>query len=909
MVSTADTNAAVEKRAVTYAVWTGGLLIAFGLSVKSRWLGTGELHTLMELAAMTLAILVGVLALVRYYTRKNNTILFVGAGFFGTGLLDGYHALVTSSFFASYFPSGLASLIPWSWVASRLFLSVLMVLAWLAWRREQRLGKEGRIREGLVYLSVAVLTMASFLFFAFHPLPRAYYPEYMFHRPEEFVPAAFFLIALAGFVNKGTWRRDTFEHYLVISLVIGVIGQAVFMSLSGKLFDAMFDAAHLLKVLSYLIVLTGLIINMAQLFRRGEESAREIAAKAHELADRESRLRAIVNTVIDAIITIDEKGTIQSVNPATERMFGYGPGDLIGKNVSSLAEEPHRADHDTYLSNYMTTGEAKIIGKARELEARRRSGETFPIELGVVEVVLDEERLFVGVIRDITERKEADRVKSEFISTVSHELRTPLTSIRGSLGLVQGGAVGKLEASVGEMIELAVNNTDRLINLVNDLLDMEKIESGNMKFRFEKLDLGEVVRRAVEANQGYAEQFGVQFVVETADEEVLVWGDSERLTQVIANLLSNAAKFSPEGDAIDIRVSGKGGVARVEVEDHGPGMRDEVHQFIFQKFYQADSSDARIRGGTGLGLSITKTIVSKHGGTIDFLTSTKEGHSGTTMFFELPILGETAATGAEPPPKPALARKRPAPAETGEPARILVCEDDPDAARLIAFMLEQEGYATDIAESAEAAKALLRQNRYDLMTVDVMLPDQDGISLIRDISIDEATKNLPFVVVSVKATETREEVETAVLGITDWLDKPIDRDRLLEVVSRNVDSGRGRASRILYVEDDDDLVEVVRVLLRGTADVVAAGSLKEARDLLSKEDFELVILDIGLPDGSGLTLLPSLKPEDSRSIPVIIFSGDEIGPEVASEVEAALVKSRTSDDQLLATVRSLLANG
>ena len=249
------------------------LVLAYVALTDSTWQGSTELHTITEVIAAILALIVGLVAIVRFYAKKNNTYLFVGTGFIGTALLDCYHAVVTSSFFNQLLPSAPPSLIPWSWNASRTFLALLMLLSYWAWKREQRLKAAGGIGEGAVYTSVAVLTLISFCFFAFVPLPRAYYPELFFGRPEEFVSAALFLMALAGYLKKGIWRQDPFENALVVSLVIGFTGQALFMSRSFGLFDAMFDAAHLLKLASYGVMLYGLLKNTYTLFVQADISA------------------------------------------------------------------------------------------------------------------------------------------------------------------------------------------------------------------------------------------------------------------------------------------------------------------------------------------------------------------------------------------------------------------------------------------------------------------------------------------------------------------------------------------------------------------------------------------------------------------------------------------------------------
>ena len=232
------------------------------------WQGNRELHTVMEVVATLLATTVGVLSLVRFYSKRNNRYLFLATGFLGTALLDGYHAIVTSSLLQYVMPSPPASLIPWSWNASRTFLAILMTLMWLASKWEQKRGDVARIQEGLVYALVGAMTIASFCFFAFVPLPRAYYPELFFGRPEEFIAAVFFLAAMCGFMAQSDFRLDSFDTWLVWSLLVGFVSQAFVMSRSFALFDMPFDLAHSLKIVSYALVLTGLLMRCIGCFWR-----------------------------------------------------------------------------------------------------------------------------------------------------------------------------------------------------------------------------------------------------------------------------------------------------------------------------------------------------------------------------------------------------------------------------------------------------------------------------------------------------------------------------------------------------------------------------------------------------------------------------------------------------------------
>jgi signal transduction histidine kinase len=249
------------------------------------------------------------------------------------------------------------------------------------------------------------------------------------------------------------------------------------------------------------------------------------------------------------------------------------------------------------------------------------------------------------MVRDITERKKIERMKAEFVSTVSHELRTPLTSIRGSLGLIMAGVAGALPEQARELVGIAHKNSDRLTRLINDILDMERIESGKMRFDLKPQHLMPIVEQAVEAIRGYGQELGVGFEIVASQPAARVNVDADRLLQVLANLLSNAAKFSPRASRVEVAVSGAAGnKVRVAVADRGPGIPEEFRGGIFQKFSQADASDTRAKGGSGLGLSISKAIVEKLGGEIAFESI---AGMGTTFYVDLPALPPKLGDGRD----------------------------------------------------------------------------------------------------------------------------------------------------------------------------------------------------------------------------------------------------------------------
>ncbi|MEI8188746.1 MAG: ATP-binding protein [candidate division NC10 bacterium] len=396
--------------------------------------------------------------------------------------------------------------------------------------------------------------------------------------------------------------------------------------------EGAYEQTRLLLVKGALLVLVigvGLLILLDTERRRGEQV----------LMESEERTRAILDHTVDGIITIDERGVIQEFNPSAERIFGYSAVEMVGRKVNELMPLPYREQHDTYLARYLATRESGVIGTVREVSGCRRDGTLVLLELSMSEVVLHRQRLFTGIVRDISERKAVERMKDEFVSIVSHELRTPLTSIRGALGLLAGGTLGHLPESGRRMLEVAVTNTDRLVRLINDLLDMERIESGRVQLRRQAYIAGDLMLQASEVMRPMAEKAGVRIEMTTNSDRL--WVDSDRVIQTLTNLLSNAIKFSPPGTTIRLGAERRDAEILFHVRDQGRGIPADKRETIFGRFQQVDASDAREKGGTGLGLAICRSLVEQHGGRIWVESTPGEG---STFFFTLPRLAERTAT-------------------------------------------------------------------------------------------------------------------------------------------------------------------------------------------------------------------------------------------------------------------------
>jgi PAS domain S-box-containing protein len=603
-------------------------------------------------------------------------------------------------------------------------------------------------------------------------------------------------------------------------------------------------------------------------------------AYTHQQAKTE--LKAILDNAMDGIMVINGQGVVQSVNPAACSVFGYSDEQLLGQNINKIMPEPYASAHDGYLQRYLSGNAAGIIGKITELKGLHKNGTTFPLELGISELSRKDEYLFIGVVRDITERKRLERMKSEFVSTVSHELRTPLTSIMGSIGLIRGGAAGELPTQAGHMLAIAHNNADRLVRLINDILDTEKIESGRMEFHMQPLKINLLINQAIEENRGFGERHNVGLSWSGGDSELEVQGDQDRLLQVMTNLISNAVKYSPQEKEVDVAIEQNNGHITILVTDCGLGIPVEFHNRLFQKFSQADSSDTRQKGGTGLGLAISKAIVEHHGGTIGFNTKENEG---TTFYFSLPLLSQPKSIKLS---------------DVNNHDRVLICEDDRDVATLLQLILKEAKIDSDITLNAEEAKKMLAANDYVALTLDLMLPGQDGISFLRELRETAETHDLPVVVISAKATEGKHELNGGAVNILDWIDKPIDAERLIGDLKRL--KKNGDRPNILHIEDDLDVAAVVAAIVSGVANVDIATSLKEAKEQLNHNDYQLIILDLTLPDGNGEDILPLLQLKGGESIPVVVFSARDVKESAAADVSQALVKSLTSNEELLETI-------
>jgi len=363
------------------------------------------------------------------------------------------------------------------------------------------------------------------------------------------------------------------------------------------------------------------------------EAKRKEQAVMESLRASEERVRSIIENMLVGLVTVTPEGRIETVNPRMEQILGYTQAELAGKHIASLFAGPQSSDPETFFNLL----KGKAMGHEFEQVARKKNGDSCAIEISLSEFNAREGPRLIANVLDVTERHEMERLKQEFVAMVSHDLRTPLTSIRTFLDMLTRGVYGALTDTGIQRSGMAERNISRLIALINDLLDIEKMEAGRLDMHLEPTAVEPVLARSLEAVRGFAEQHQVQIAVEPTSARVMADGD--RLVQVLVNLLSNAVKFSPADSTVTVSAVETPKFVELRVADKGRGVPPEHRQAIFERFRQVQLSDSKQKGGTGLGLAICKAIVEQHGGTIGVES---DPGAGSTFWFRIPTAAATA---------------------------------------------------------------------------------------------------------------------------------------------------------------------------------------------------------------------------------------------------------------------------
>jgi signal transduction histidine kinase len=413
----------------------------------------------------------------------------------------------------------------------------------------------------------------------------------------------------------------------------------------GLLFTALIGAGALLitgRAQSIEILVGQRTTELAQINEKLADEICDHLTTEHALEKERELLRTVVNNLYEGIMVLDTAGELKMANGVAYRMIRSITGEDLVDLPRTSGFRIYAPDGITELLPEQTPHYCALRGQTVSdfemvVQAPGRAAMTLIVNAQPLLTNDHERHGAIVVLRDITDSKAIERMKAEFVATVSHELRTPITSIRGSLGLIAGGVTGPLADKTRNLVEIALRNSDRLARLINDLLDMEKMESGKMQFELVQQPLIALIEQAIEANSGYAQSYNVRYELQPSP-DMMVNVDAFRLLQVMSNLLSNAAKFSLPKSTVEIAVVDRTAIngtriARVQITDRGAGIPEEFRSRIFQKFSQSDSSDARAKSGTGLGLAICKAIVEQMGGQIGYET---QANIGSTFYFDLP---------------------------------------------------------------------------------------------------------------------------------------------------------------------------------------------------------------------------------------------------------------------------------
>jgi signal transduction histidine kinase/CheY-like chemotaxis protein len=469
----------------------------------------------------------------------------------------------------------------------------------------------------------------------------------------------------------------------------------------------------------------------------------------------------------------------------------------------------------------------------------------------------------------LREHTQLDSVKDEFISTVSHELRTPLTSIRGALGLLSSGMLGQVDAKALNLLRIASTNTDRLVRLINDILDLERMGSDRAPLSIHRCSLPELIVQAVETMAPMAEAAGVRVeIVTQPDAEAIAFnGDPDRILQMLCNLLSNAIKFSPSGSAIRLVSSVSTSNFILRVEDHGRGIPTEKLESIFDRFQQVEPSDSRQKGGTGLGLAICRSIAVQHGGSVwaERNDAADPSQSGSTFVLQLPRISMSDEVR---------------PSRTQPSGAILICDDDAGIRHILAAQLRQHGYTVLEAEGGEQALQLADHQHIEAILLDLYMPGISGWETLERLKQNPASATIPVVIMSALSPAARTANTPSLISAAQgWVQKPFTDSLLLAELGRVLHSCAG-PGRILLVEDDLDLATVIlsgfeASCARGEEVVIEhVTTVQQAKQTCLAAPPDILILDIRLPDGTGFALVEWLRQRPPfNTLPLVVYSG------------------------------------
>ena len=681
--------------------------------------------------------------------------------------------------------------------------------------------------------------------------------------------AVFVIPILMASVLLRPWA--SFVMAIIVSLFISVIGLSI--NIVPNLFAVgiffMVALVSWLSARSLDHVLRDLRKANQELDQRVEERTIDLAeALAREHAES-NKNQAILTAIADGVVVFDNDGKAILVNPAIGRLLDRSPETIIGADIKTLMGGDVNAADKEMVVNLLAAQDLHRSSVKFLWGAKTLSVSFAPVgdpTGGVTGTV--------AVFRDFTFEAEVDRMKSDFVSIVSHELRTPLTSIKGYLDLISIGASGPVTKQQKSFLAIARDNAERLNELVTDLLDISRIESGKTELNVQVVSIRGVIEEAATVLRKEFDDRGLSLTLDLPSDLPQIFGDPNRISQIMTNLLSNAHKYTVQGGAT-VQARRTPDAIQVDVIDTGLGISAEDQTRLFTRFFRVDDPTVRQQPGTGLGLNITKSLVEMHGGQI-WLQS--QPGLGSTFSFTLPLpagLVHEIAPGETKVLEPASQ-----PAVVALPAGpwILVVDDDPDVSQLFQLQLEKAGYRVNIVTQGSRVLDIARQLQPELITLDLLM-DTDGLVVLSQLKADPQTSRIPVVIVSV----VPDAKKGMALGAIDYLVKPLQEGQLLSCVQRVLDqldsSSRGK---ILVVDDERDIVGWLKhVLTHYGFSVTEAYDGVQALEVVAVDRPDLILLDLKMPRMDGRATIRRLREqEETRSVPIIVFTATQLSEEV-----------------------------
>ena len=630
-----------------------------------------------------------------------------------------------------------------------------------------------------------------------------------------------------------------------------------------------------------------------------------------DISDRKASEAEILNLnraleiAVVGISQIDLPGNFIQINPNYASMLGYQKEEIIGMDWQQTV---HPDDREKTLAAYqemLANDKAEI-----EVRALRKNGSIFDQKIVMVKAY--DQQQFIGhygFMKDVSDRREIERLKDEFVSIVSHELRTPLTSISGALDLLASGLLQAQPEEAQRMLAIAANNTERLVRLINDILDIERIESGKVSMTKQICQAENLMLQSVEVVQEMARN--AEVTISVSPLKTTLWADPDRIIQVFTNLLSNAIKFSSPGSTVwlsgEIQSAGREEVGAgftnptveardislnppragftnptveardisltpplqattpsspssyvlFKVTDTGRGIPADKLESIFEPFQQVDASDSRAKGGTGLGLAICRSILQLHGG---YIWAESTSGEGSRFYFTLPVLYPVESELN--------------PIADSESPLVLVCDDDADIRFVVKTTLEQQGYQVIAVGSGQEAIQQAIASCPDAIMLNLMMPGMDGWETLAQLKQHQATQNIPVILLSGLLPDNREVPHP---GVNDWIVKPPDRQTLCQALEKAIAKQNGKM-KVLVVEDDLDLAQIlIAVFERYGIETFYARTGREAIQLSQRLIPDLLILDLGLPEGDGFAVVDWLRHHNRLCrVPLVVYTSRDL---------------------------------